>query len=40
VKTIEKWGIVIDDAEKTFKQIDKDGAGMILFEEFCYFAAS
>ena len=31
---IRKWGIEIDDPVKVFHEIDSDGAGMLLFEEF------
>jgi Ca2+-binding EF-hand superfamily protein len=39
VPIMNNWGITITNPEKTFKEIDKDGAGMILFEEFCTWAA-
>lgn len=35
---IAKWGIKIQNPDLTFKQIDKDGGGMILFNEFCQWA--
>lgn len=35
--TLERWGIH-GNAEKLFKQIDGDGQGMILFNEFTAWA--
>jgi hypothetical protein len=35
---MKKWGIVISDPMTTFKLIDKDNGGMILFDEFCQWA--
>ena len=35
---LEKWVGEINDPEKTFKKIDKNGGGMILFDEFCDYA--
>ena len=37
VPQIEKWGLKIKDPEATFKSIDKNGGGVILFDEFCDF---
>eukprot|EP01064_Diplonema_japonicum_P037058 TRINITY_DN8584_c0_g3_i2.p1 TRINITY_DN8584_c0_g3~~TRINITY_DN8584_c0_g3_i2.p1 ORF type:complete len:186 (+),score=81.64 TRINITY_DN8584_c0_g3_i2:43-600(+) len=31
---IEKWGVKIEDPSATFKQIDKNGGGQVLFNEF------
>jgi len=38
-RMIEGWGIQVGDPEKVFRQIDRDNGGMILFEEFCDWAA-
>jgi Ca2+-binding EF-hand superfamily protein len=35
---MEKWGVKVSDPEKTFKEIDKNGGGSILFDEFCHWA--
>lgn len=35
---LEKWGVKISDAEKTFKEIDSNGGGVILFDEFSHWA--
>jgi Ca2+-binding EF-hand superfamily protein len=35
---MEKWGVKVDDPEKTFKEIDQNGGGSILFDEFCHWA--
>lgn len=32
---IEKWVGPIEDAEATFKEIDANGGGQVLFDEFC-----
>lgn len=37
---IEKWGLKIADADATFKEVDTDGAGMILFSEFAGWASA
>jgi len=29
------WGIEVESPTKTFKEIDSNGAGVILFDEFC-----
>lgn len=36
--TFETWGVKIDDAEETFKKIDENGGGQILFDEFADWA--
>ncbi|KRX09832.1 hypothetical protein PPERSA_02704 [Pseudocohnilembus persalinus] len=38
VPEINKWGVTITNPEKSFQQIDKNGGGMILFDEFCQWA--
>eukprot|EP00758_Cryptobia_borreli_P003794 Tbor_TRINITY_DN3989_c0_g1::TRINITY_DN3989_c0_g1_i2::g.798::m.798 len=38
VPMIESWGIKISNPEATFKSIDNNGGGMILFSEFCDWA--
>ena len=35
---LETWVGPVDDVEKVFKDIDKDGHGKILFNEFCEWA--
>jgi Ca2+-binding EF-hand superfamily protein len=40
VPLLNKWGLRVTDAEETFRTIDKDNTGGILFDEFCIFAAS
>ena len=35
---VEKWGLKVDDAAATFKEIDADGGGMVLFDEFAHWA--
>lgn len=29
------WGIEVESPQKTFREIDSNGAGVILFDEFC-----
>jgi Ca2+-binding EF-hand superfamily protein len=38
VPEINKWGVTVEDPEATFKEIDADGQGMLLFDEFCGWA--
>lgn len=38
VPQMEKWGVTITDAKVTFNEIDKNGGGSILFDEFIDFA--
>lgn len=38
VPEIQKWGVKIQDPVRVFKSIDKNGGGMILFDEFCEWA--
>lgn len=38
VPQFKKWGIIINDPEKTFKEIDLDKGGLIRFDEFCHWA--
>ena len=35
---IKKWGVEVTDARATFAEIDEDGHGMVLFDEFCNWA--
>jgi len=38
VPQIEKWGVKITDPEATFKKVDSDNGGMLLFDEFAHWA--
>lgn len=38
VPTIETWGVKIPNPEETFKEVDKNGGGQVLFIEFCDWA--
>ena len=38
VKIVETWGLKIEDPAATFKVIDADGGGKILFDEFAHWA--
>ena len=38
IPLVEKWGVKITDADATFKEIDANGGGFILFIEFCEWA--
>lgn len=40
IPIIEKWGINISDPEAAFREIDIDGGGQVLFDEFCNWAAT
>jgi calcium-binding protein 1/2/4/5 len=40
VPLIEKWGLKLADADATFKEVDTDGHGMILFSEFAAWASA
>ena len=35
---MNKWGANIEDPGETFKEIDVDGGGMVLFDEFAAWA--
>jgi len=35
VPLLEKWGVQVTDPEQTFRTIDTDGTGNLLFDEFC-----
>ena len=35
---VEKWGLKVPDSGALFKEIDTDGGGMILFDEFAHWA--
>jgi hypothetical protein len=35
---IQKWGVVVDDAKAAFAEVDEDGHGMVMFDEFCNWA--
>lgn len=39
VPMIQKWGVNISDPETAFREIDTDGGGHVLFDEFCQWAA-
>ena len=38
IPTMQKWVGPIADADATFSEIDKNGGGIILFDEFCAWA--
>jgi len=38
LEEIKVWGVEVLDAKRTFRELDKDGHGMILFDEFCHWA--
>ena len=38
VPLIEKWGVKVGNPVLAFKEIDRDGGGMVLFEEFADWA--
>ena len=40
VPTLEKWGVKIEDPEASFKEIDGNGGGQVLFDEFVIWAAA
>jgi len=40
VPALTKWGVNITDPEQAFKEIDADGSGSVLFDEFCMFAVA
>ena len=35
---MKTFGVNLKDADATFRKIDRDGGGMILFDEFCEWA--
>lgn len=38
IPIIEKWGVIVHDAEKAFGEIDHNKSGAISFDEFCNWA--
>jgi Ca2+-binding EF-hand superfamily protein len=38
VPLLGKWGVKVTEPEKTFKEIDTNGGGVILFDEFSHWA--
>ena len=34
IPQLEEWGVTIEDPESTFNEIDANGGGEILFQEF------
>lgn len=38
VPRLQEWGVPVADAEAEFKLIDKNGGGVVLFDEFCEWA--
>jgi Ca2+-binding EF-hand superfamily protein len=38
VPTMEKWGVKISSPEANFAEVDANGGGVILFDEFCHWA--
>eukprot|EP00341_Mesodinium_pulex_P008222 CAMPEP_0116946766 /NCGR_PEP_ID=MMETSP0467-20121206/37210_1 /TAXON_ID=283647 /ORGANISM="Mesodinium pulex, Strain SPMC105" /LENGTH=59 /DNA_ID=CAMNT_0004630665 /DNA_START=365 /DNA_END=544 /DNA_ORIENTATION=+ len=35
---LKDWGVDIKDPSVAFKEIDKNGGGVVLFDEFCEWA--
>jgi len=35
---LRSWGVSVDDPEAAFREIDQDGGGMVLFDEFADWA--
>ena len=40
VPMLAQWGLNVTDPEAVFREIDTDGGGQVLFDEFCQWAAS
>merc|ERR1711879_783838 len=40
VHHLKNWGVEIEDPEAEFKNVDRDGGGRVLFDEFCHWALS
>eukprot|EP00462_Mataza_sp_D1_P026634 CAMPEP_0175132080 /NCGR_PEP_ID=MMETSP0087-20121206/6887_1 /TAXON_ID=136419 /ORGANISM="Unknown Unknown, Strain D1" /LENGTH=221 /DNA_ID=CAMNT_0016414417 /DNA_START=26 /DNA_END=688 /DNA_ORIENTATION=+ len=38
VGLIDKWGFKVEDPDAVFKEIDADGGGVVLFDEFAHWA--
>ena len=38
IPKMEKWGVKVSDPETAFKEVDENGGGSVLFEEFCHWA--
>ena len=38
VEMVEKWGLKVEDPAKMFKEIDADGSGKVMFDEFAHWA--
>ena len=38
IPRLEAWGVKIDDADAAFKEIDTNGGGIVLFDEFAHWA--
>jgi Ca2+-binding EF-hand superfamily protein len=38
ISQIESWGVSLEDSSAAFHEMDSDGRGMILFDEFCNWA--
>ena len=35
---IKRWGVTIEDPDKAFAEVDSDGGGLVLFDEFADWA--
>jgi Ca2+-binding EF-hand superfamily protein len=40
VPVLNQWGIKVTNPQESFKEIDSDGGGKVLFDEFCVWAAN
>ena len=40
VPLLNQWGVQVADAAASFREIDSDGGGWVLFDEFCVWAAA
>jgi len=38
IPLLEKWGVKINDAQKSYNEIDIDASGKVNFDEFCSWA--
>lgn len=38
IPTVEKWGLIVENPEASFAELDRDKSGYIIFDEFCSWA--